>query len=390
MSFTAEKAKAKFAILNATQQSIQSTSQWCLFHYKYAKEIVDLWVATFEGASDDTQLNLFYLCNDIMQHSRRSSDKYGYISAFSPVLNKVMQKSVNKGSPLVAKYIRVFEVWRQRQILPNDQIDILVKEMKTKNVKESAGSGENVNSNSNNVPGAIPSALQPLTRAYKNLPIINRSDYTKFHTSATVCVEAGMTSDVPHLLDLSQRLESQYRDSIAKKEEVVVHLQTILDQLQKQVGEERSRVEHLVDLRQQLQEINSNSNTSINSDQFAPSYDDADVDDDEIPQYGDDDEEEENEEDAQEEDNSNSSKINDNNNNNNNNNDNTNDDNIDSYKESKKHKIDVETSAEPERKKKKVSFATEESSTRVFDKEEPIDAKQEAWNSLNSILKQLT
>lgn len=131
MSFSVEKASQKLAKLDLTQQSIQSTSQWCLFHYRHHREIVALWfksLQSLQAASPERSLVYFYLCNDLVQFSKKNERKFrGFLEQFVKVLPKsmkIMKACVQKeaagdsavAAGLLAKYARVLKVWDQRNV----------------------------------------------------------------------------------------------------------------------------------------------------------------------------------------------------------------------------------------------------------------------------------
>lgn len=133
MSFTTDKAKQKLTQVNNTQQSIQSTSQWCLFHYRHANQIVSLWRDAFihpDSSIDQSESNyrlaLFYLCNDIVQFSKKKEDKYAPIlSEFNKIMPQILT-FVTKDSlstHLKPKYMRVIDVWKDRLVYPAEIID---------------------------------------------------------------------------------------------------------------------------------------------------------------------------------------------------------------------------------------------------------------------------
>jgi hypothetical protein len=94
MSALEDQIRAKLVALQSTQQSIQSTSVWAMFHQKNYKTVVKVWVEELLKASSDQILTLFYLCNDIIQTSRKKTENY--VNEFEEALPKVM--------PYVHKY----------------------------------------------------------------------------------------------------------------------------------------------------------------------------------------------------------------------------------------------------------------------------------------------
>jgi hypothetical protein len=54
--------------LNSTQQSIEQTSAWCLFHRGDARKLADVWETFFSKADQPKRLAMVYLANDIVQN----------------------------------------------------------------------------------------------------------------------------------------------------------------------------------------------------------------------------------------------------------------------------------------------------------------------------------
>ncbi|KAH3663559.1 hypothetical protein OGAPHI_004960 [Ogataea philodendri] len=125
MSFSVDRARVKLAALVPTQQSIQTTSQWIMFHYREAQTIVDLWHK--EISSQQNKLTLFYLANDIVQLSRKDPKNSGFTNGFKEVLPKVIQ-TLNPGADK-PKFLKVLQVWKDRNIYPADYVDNLIRSL---------------------------------------------------------------------------------------------------------------------------------------------------------------------------------------------------------------------------------------------------------------------
>ena len=61
----------KLAGLNATVQSIETLSHWCVFMRKYAKALAPVWQQQMRAAPGKRKLNFLYLANDFLQNSRK-------------------------------------------------------------------------------------------------------------------------------------------------------------------------------------------------------------------------------------------------------------------------------------------------------------------------------
>lgn len=69
MALNREQLLQKLRQLNSTQQSIESTANWCLFYgVREAKTLVSVWDEEFTRLpSAEKKLTQLYLCNHILQ-----------------------------------------------------------------------------------------------------------------------------------------------------------------------------------------------------------------------------------------------------------------------------------------------------------------------------------
>eukprot|EP00227_Mantoniella_beaufortii_P018924 CAMPEP_0197598284 /NCGR_PEP_ID=MMETSP1326-20131121/29005_1 /TAXON_ID=1155430 /ORGANISM="Genus nov. species nov., Strain RCC2288" /LENGTH=107 /DNA_ID=CAMNT_0043165067 /DNA_START=173 /DNA_END=493 /DNA_ORIENTATION=+ len=93
---------SKLAGLNATSQSIETLSHWCVFHRKRAKGLAPVWQAQLRAAPGKRKLNFLYLANDVMQNSRKKGMEW--IDAFWPLMAWAVKHTLrNNGDEKVAK-----------------------------------------------------------------------------------------------------------------------------------------------------------------------------------------------------------------------------------------------------------------------------------------------
>ena len=152
MSFSEDKARQKLNQLDNTQQSIQTTSQWCLFHYRHSGDIVALWVTMFlspdpaiEQSEPNYRLAMFYLCNDLVQFAKKKEAKYkSYLDDFLQIMPQIIESvaSDSANAHLKQKYSRVLDVWRERAVFPSGFIAELQSTLNGASTgKAAAGSG---------------------------------------------------------------------------------------------------------------------------------------------------------------------------------------------------------------------------------------------------------
>jgi hypothetical protein len=60
--------RSKLDQLNPSQQSIEGTSAWCLFHRQDARRVAEVWEDYFSHADQAKRLAMVYLANDIVQN----------------------------------------------------------------------------------------------------------------------------------------------------------------------------------------------------------------------------------------------------------------------------------------------------------------------------------
>ncbi|EGW33659.1 uncharacterized protein SPAPADRAFT_59030 [Spathaspora passalidarum NRRL Y-27907] len=124
MSFSSSSFCKKLDILQETQESIVSISQWVLFYQKHCKDSARTWAdyTISKSHPSNKKLSLLYVCNDIVQQARRKR-KQEFITEFAKVLPGVLQKIYpTVDSSIKAKIDRLISVWEQRQIFDSSDI----------------------------------------------------------------------------------------------------------------------------------------------------------------------------------------------------------------------------------------------------------------------------
>jgi hypothetical protein len=103
----------KLKRLNDSQQGIQTLSQWVLFHKKFATKSVDVWRSCFEEAADPQKLTLIYLCNDIVQNSRKLAPLF--TQEFANILPACLNSFYSTTNPTYkSKIQRMIDIWDDR------------------------------------------------------------------------------------------------------------------------------------------------------------------------------------------------------------------------------------------------------------------------------------
>lgn len=112
----------KLEQVTTTQDSIQTLSLWVLHHKSHCKQIVEQWLACYRKSKSSHQLALFYLANDIVQHSRRKQS-LSFLEEFKPALRQAAR--LTNDAKTVAAISRVLNIWSERAIYPQEFIDEL-------------------------------------------------------------------------------------------------------------------------------------------------------------------------------------------------------------------------------------------------------------------------
>lgn len=71
--FSESHFEKKLNNLKDTQESIQGLSTWCLNHKSDLNHIIKCWLKAIKKSKPEQCLTLFYLANDVIQHSKKKS-----------------------------------------------------------------------------------------------------------------------------------------------------------------------------------------------------------------------------------------------------------------------------------------------------------------------------
>ena len=208
MSFSEDKARQKLNQLDNTQQSIQTTSQWCLFHYRHSSDIVALWVTMFlspdqgiEQSEPNYRLAMFYLCNDLVQFAKKKEAKYkSYLDDFLQVMPQIIESvaSDSANAHLKQKYSRVLDVWRERAVFPNSFIAELQSTLNGSSaVKTTVAAGNGYGTSTpRNGGGREPGHREQPDRAFRIRPNANANSDNST-TATTVGLPQDSDSHIP-------------------------------------------------------------------------------------------------------------------------------------------------------------------------------------------------
>ncbi|EFN56816.1 hypothetical protein CHLNCDRAFT_14635, partial [Chlorella variabilis] len=101
--------------LNTSQQSIEQTAAWCLFHRADARRVAEVWEAYFSKADQPKRLAMVYLANDIVQNGRKRGTEF--LAEFYKVLPRALRHVLAKGDDKTRAAVnKVIRVWDERKV----------------------------------------------------------------------------------------------------------------------------------------------------------------------------------------------------------------------------------------------------------------------------------
>ncbi|CAD5206173.1 unnamed protein product [Bursaphelenchus okinawaensis] len=105
--------------VNASQESVQSTSGWILTHKDEIDVITRCWIKVYQQGSESQRVGLIYVVNDVVQTAKRERDKTISVAFHPHFVNAIVL-----ASETVKKAIRrCLQVFRERHIYPKHIID---------------------------------------------------------------------------------------------------------------------------------------------------------------------------------------------------------------------------------------------------------------------------
>uniref|UniRef100_A0A0E0BEU6 CID domain-containing protein n=1 Tax=Oryza glumipatula TaxID=40148 RepID=A0A0E0BEU6_9ORYZ len=114
-SFSEQAFVEKLNKLNNTATRIQTLSNWCIFHRKRARKVVDTWEKQYNSANKDKKVSFLYLSNDILQNSKRKGGEF--VNEFWRVLPGLLKDFYVNGGEDGKKVVgRLIDIWDERKV----------------------------------------------------------------------------------------------------------------------------------------------------------------------------------------------------------------------------------------------------------------------------------
>ena len=116
MVFDAAALSDKLRKLNASAQSVEQLSAWCVFHWRSAKQVASTWATCLSAAPDAQKLAFVFLANDVVQNSRKRGPHY--TDAFAPLLPGALRHVLKHapGQETLRQLRRLVTVWEERRV----------------------------------------------------------------------------------------------------------------------------------------------------------------------------------------------------------------------------------------------------------------------------------
>ncbi|PUZ62814.1 hypothetical protein GQ55_3G016800 [Panicum hallii var. hallii] len=274
-SFSEQRLVEKLNKLNSTAASIQTLSQWCIFHRKKAKRVVDTWERRFNSATKDKKVSFLYLSNDILQNSKRKGGDF--VNEFWRVLPRSLKHVYENGGEDGKKVVaRLIGIWDERKVF-GTRIESLKDDILGDNppILDNNGNSSNPSSNppsnskvSRKDSGTIVKKLtvggmpEKIVTAYQSVLDQHFDEDTALNKcKSTVCVLERINKDIDDastngnqptstLISDLQEQEMTLKQCIEQLESVDTARISLINQLKEALSEQESKS---VVLRSQLQ-----------------------------------------------------------------------------------------------------------------------------------------
>ncbi|XP_051999754.1 LOW QUALITY PROTEIN: regulation of nuclear pre-mRNA domain-containing protein 2-like [Xyrauchen texanus] len=123
----------RFQGVTNTMESIQGLSSWCIENKKHHSLIVRYWMKWLKKSDANHRLNLFYLANDVIQNCKRRNAII-YRTSFADVLPDAAL--LVKDAKVWRSVDRIFSIWQERNVYPEELISELKANLQKKEEKE--------------------------------------------------------------------------------------------------------------------------------------------------------------------------------------------------------------------------------------------------------------
>uniref|UniRef100_A0A0D9XWI2 CID domain-containing protein n=1 Tax=Leersia perrieri TaxID=77586 RepID=A0A0D9XWI2_9ORYZ len=248
-SFSEQSFVEKLNKLNNTATRIQTLSNWCIFHRKRARKVVDTWEKQYNSADKDKKVSFLYLSNDILQNSKRRGGEF--VNEFWRVLPGLLKDFYVNGGEDGKKVVgRLINIWDERKVF-GTRIESLKDDIL-------GGSTHTVGNNGNSSnPSSNPSSASK--------PVRKDSGTITKHGSSLISDLQGQEAVLKQCIENLESVNMARLTLINKLREALAEQEAKSELLRNQLHVARAKAEHAMRLRQRLAGALSNGAGSSSS-----------------------------------------------------------------------------------------------------------------------------
>ncbi|CCH44537.1 Laminin subunit beta-4 [Wickerhamomyces ciferrii] len=242
MSFSEQILNNKFDALEESQDSIVSTSQWVLFHYRYAERIANEWERYINKAPIPKKLPLLYICNEVVQQSR-AKRKTEFIDAFQKILPRSLTQTYKEvPENLKKKIVKIVNIWKERRIFPKPiEIDG-VAAVSSSSSSSKNGTPENTNASFDDKLKAVSNTGQKFQKLYHELLLKSNGVFKKDDIKNLNSLKKTINDNIIQLQDITESIENEV-DEIHKRDKAVEEKRKEVEAKQKEIEDQKLKDE---------------------------------------------------------------------------------------------------------------------------------------------------
>lgn len=325
MSFSSEAFQKKLSVLQDTQESIVSISQWVLFHHRNSKDSARIWseyllnIPVASSTSSAKRLSLLYLCNDVVQRARRKK-KTEFIDEFAASLPSVLKNTYHTlDSSTKPKVDRLLSVWEERSVFSLPDIEKMKKGIQESKTEAPTPTKPSVGGSARIAPELV--HLNDLLLKLNQVADVSQANLTQFGIQSKTYLphDPSQSENLPapkayiSKLNMLEKLSKVSVDNIVELKSLKAQAAKALENLTKILSEGaktddtklsiiNEKLGRLQTTRQELREMVNETNqegddaAEDEEEEVSPAYETNDIDDDDdddlLPTYENDDDEE--------------------------------------------------------------------------------------------------
>ncbi|KAJ3216363.1 Regulation of nuclear pre-mRNA domain-containing protein 1A [Dinochytrium kinnereticum] len=236
-----------------------------MFHRKHAKNVVEVWLKELLKATASRQLSMLYLCNDVVQISKKKHDDF--VREFSRVLPEGINHMYRHATADVQNKIRrILAIWEERQVYPASYVQKILtglgaKPSTTPSKAVAPPTQHQKPESTATPPPTINPELEPIITASEAVKKANqkRLQMERVAAEAPNVIDPSIPSPSSDRISTALTAQTDYTQSLAAEithhKTLITHLQTLLasqqrslstlESLQKDANTKLSSITHL-------------------------------------------------------------------------------------------------------------------------------------------------